>query len=315
MPYDGPPRLRWHRPLHLVGDGRLAARRAHPRPGHRRGHRHPDDRRHVDLHPAVTDADGQPPPRPSRSRGGRPRHHLGPSLGAGEVGVAYAVTPTVNVGTGPYTWSVTGVAAGRSHPRPGDRGDRRHPDRRRHLPFTLMVTDSGQESSTQIETVPSPQHRGMGGGTPQRRCRCGSRRPAATHGGTGPYTWSVTSGRCHRASSSRRTGAISGMPATAGTFTGDRHGDRLWGRVVGRAADHGGRHPPPSTRGASPSPPTGAATGSPLPTGAVTAFGDAQSYGSMAAQHLNGPIVGIAATPDGAGLLAGGLRRRRLRLR
>ncbi|MDA8400991.1 MAG: hypothetical protein M0008_13290 [Actinomycetota bacterium] len=35
--------------------------------------------------------------------------------------------------------------------------------------------------------------------------------------------------------------------------------------------------------------------------GGLFAFGDARFYGSMGAKLLNAPIVGIAATPDGAG--------------
>ena len=38
-------------------------------------------------------------------------------------------------------------------------------------------------------------------------------------------------------------------------------------------------------------------------------------YGSMGGTHLNQPVVGMAATPDGRGLLAGGLRRGHLHLR
>ena len=49
--------------------------------------------------------------------------------------------------------------------------------------------------------------------------------------------------------------------------------------------------------------------------GGIFAFGDAPFYGSMGGQPLNQPIVGMAATPSGRGLLAGGLRRRHLRLR
>jgi hypothetical protein len=35
--------------------------------------------------------------------------------------------------------------------------------------------------------------------------------------------------------------------------------------------------------------------------GGVFAFGDAQFYGSTGGIHLNNPIVGMAATPDGSG--------------
>ena len=46
--------------------------------------------------------------------------------------------------------------------------------------------------------------------------------------------------------------------------------------------------------------------------GGIFAFGNAPFYGSMGGQHLNQPIVGMAATPDGRRLLAGGRRRRHL---
>ena len=49
--------------------------------------------------------------------------------------------------------------------------------------------------------------------------------------------------------------------------------------------------------------------------GGIFAFGDAPFYGSTGAIHLNQPIVGMAATPDGERLLAGGVGRRDLRLR
>ncbi|MDA8399718.1 MAG: hypothetical protein M0008_06670, partial [Actinomycetota bacterium] len=35
--------------------------------------------------------------------------------------------------------------------------------------------------------------------------------------------------------------------------------------------------------------------------GGIFSFGDAKFYGSMGAKHLNQPIVGMAATPDGKG--------------
>ncbi len=37
------------------------------------------------------------------------------------------------------------------------------------------------------------------------------------------------------------------------------------------------------------------------PTGAVTPYGTAASYGSMATHPLNAPVVGIASTPSGRG--------------
>ena len=49
--------------------------------------------------------------------------------------------------------------------------------------------------------------------------------------------------------------------------------------------------------------------------GGIFSYGDATFYGSTGAIHLNKPIVGMAATPDGERLLAGRLRRRHLQLR
>ena len=49
--------------------------------------------------------------------------------------------------------------------------------------------------------------------------------------------------------------------------------------------------------------------------GGIFNFGDAGFYGSAGSIRLNKPIVGMAATPDGQRLLAGGLRRGHLQLR
>ena len=49
--------------------------------------------------------------------------------------------------------------------------------------------------------------------------------------------------------------------------------------------------------------------------GGIFSYGTAKFYGSTGAMHLNEPIVGMTPTPDGDGLLAGGVRRRHLHLR
>ncbi len=49
--------------------------------------------------------------------------------------------------------------------------------------------------------------------------------------------------------------------------------------------------------------------------GGIFSFGDATFHGSTGAIRLNKSIVGMAATPDGGGLLAHRLRRWRLHLR
>ena len=49
--------------------------------------------------------------------------------------------------------------------------------------------------------------------------------------------------------------------------------------------------------------------------GGAFVYGDAGFFGSAGSIHLNKPVVGMASTSDGSGLLAGGLRRRRLHVR
>ena len=49
--------------------------------------------------------------------------------------------------------------------------------------------------------------------------------------------------------------------------------------------------------------------------GGIFSFGDAGFFGSTGAMRLNKPIVGMASTAVGQGLLARGVRRRHLRLR
>ena len=61
--------------------------------------------------------------------------------------------------------------------------------------------------------------------------------------------------------------------------------------------------------------PTAAATGWSPPTGASSPTAMRSSTAPPGSMHLNKPIVGMAATPDGGGLLAGRLRRGHLRLR
>ena len=64
-----------------------------------------------------------------------------------------------------------------------------------------------------------------------------------------------------------------------------------------------------------PPPPTAVATGWWPPTAASSPSVTPRSTAPPAGIHLNEPIVGMASTPDGERLLAGGLRRRHLLLR
>jgi titin len=149
----------------------------------------------------------------------------GPSIatsvfGAGEVGVAYNAAPIVSGGTGPYTWSVTtgslptGLTINASTGAVGGQ-----PTAGGSFPFTLVVTDALGGTSTQSESVdivdaPSVDLSSLGAG------EVGVAYNAApiVSGGTGPYAWSVTTGSLPTGlTMDSTTGAITGMPTTAGS--------------------------------------------------------------------------------------------------
>ena len=123
----------------------------------------------------------------------------------------------------------------------------------------------------------------------------------------------ITFVRRHSGSTSRRSespttadaGLLAGRPPTAASSPS---ASRFYGSTGG--------HPPQRADGrAWPPPPTAGATGWWPPTAASSPSATPGSTARPGAIHLNQPIVGMAPTPDGDGLLAGGLRRRHLHLR
>jgi titin len=220
----------------------------------------------------------------------------------GEVGVPYGITPTERFGTAPFVWSVTGgplptgltlnASTGAVTGTPTAGGT---------FHFTLTVTDSGSESATQIESVTvAAAPTAMGGGTLDGDVGVAIGDQLSTHGGTGPYIWTVASGSMPPGVVLSPTGTISGVPADPGTFTVDVMVTDSWGRA---SAEHVTLVVVPTSLNSRrmASTPDGGGYWIATTNGSVSAFGDAHSYGSMAAEHLNQPIVGIAATPDGAG--------------
>ena len=250
----------------------------------------------------VTDADGQHAIRAESISVAEVLTLTSGSLVDGEVGVPYAVTPTVQFGLGPFAWSVTGgglptgltldPATGAVSGTPTASGT---------YHFTLIVTDSGQVSSTQVEAVTiAAAPTAMGGGTLNADVGVAVGDQLSTRGGTGPYVWSVASGTMPPGVVLSPTGSISGVPADPGTFTVNVMVTDSWGRVATEPLTVVVTPTSLNSRRMA-STPDGSGYWLTTSEGAVTAFGDAHSYGSMAAQHLNQPIVGITATPDGEG--------------
>ncbi len=92
--------------------------------------------------------------------------------------------------------------------------------------------------------------------------------------------------------------------------------DFTWSQVLPYLPGHpGGPGPRRSRRRHRLDPRRCGATGSSPPTAASSPSATAAFDGSMGGKPLAAPIVGIASTPDGHGLLVGGGRRRALCLR
>ena len=144
-----------------------------------------------------------------------------PAPPSGEVGTAYTDTLTASGGTGPYAWSVssgslpagitlgsvtgtlsgTPIAAGSSH-------------------FTVQVTGADGQSATEATSLaiisapalsfPAP---------PSGQVGTAYTDTLTASGGTGPYTWSVSSGSLpNGVTLGSTTGTLSGTPTALGTF-------------------------------------------------------------------------------------------------
>ena len=142
------------------------------------------------------------------------------ALGGGDLQVAYTGSPTVTGGTGPYVWSLStgslppglslNTSTGAVTGTPTTTGT---------TPFTLRVTDADGQQATQSESmaivnVPSFTSLPLGNGEVGVSYTAA---PVAT-GGTGSYTWSVSSGTLPAGLTlNTTTGAVTGTPTTAGS--------------------------------------------------------------------------------------------------
>ncbi len=142
------------------------------------------------------------------------------ALGGGDLHVAYTGTPTVSGGTGPYVWSVSigSLPAGLSL-NPSTGAVTGMPTATGTNAFTLKVVDSYGLQATQSESmtivnVPAFTSSPLGNGE-VGVSYAGA--PAAT-GGTGSFTWSVSTGSLPAGLSlNSSTGAVTGTPTTAGS--------------------------------------------------------------------------------------------------
>ncbi|MCW2935594.1 MAG: hypothetical protein JWM19_6556, partial [Actinomycetia bacterium] len=153
--------------------------------------------------------------------------NAGPSLTfaappAGEVSIGYSDHLTATGGTGALTWS---VSAGSLPPglslNPGTGVLSGTPTAGGSYPFTVKVTDTAGGTATKgatvvIAAVPSLSNPAP----PAAQVAVAYSDALAVAGGTGPFTWAVSSSNLPPGLSlSASTGVISGTPASAGLYT------------------------------------------------------------------------------------------------
>ena len=227
---------------------------------------------------------------------------VSPALAGGEAGATYDAAPSVAYGTGPFTWSVTGGSLPDGLSLDPSTGEITGiPTSSGTFDFDLQVTDADSESAGQAEAItiaaiPSV----VADGTLDAKVGVPVSDQLAVHGGTAPFAWTVTSGSLPPGVVLAPSGLLSGMPGTAGTFVADITVTDVLGQS---AAEYLAVVVAPSTLNSSglATTPDGKGYWTASTDGAVSAFGNAQSYGSMSGQPLNQSVVGMAATPDGQG--------------
>jgi hypothetical protein len=250
----------------------------------------------------VTDADGRQATQDESIDVANVPSITSPVLPGGEVGAPYVATPVVSYGTGPFTWSVTGgsLPAGLSlDPTTGEISGT--PSTSGIVTFTLRVTDAGALTATQAETIsivaaPTAE----GGGTLDGYVGVAVGDQLSASGGTGPYRWAVVTGTLPAGVVLSPSGAITGVPADAGTYVVTVTVTDVRGQVASEAMTVVVTPTSLNSRQMAITP-DGNGYWVATANGDVSAFGDAPSYGSLVGKPLNQPIVGMAATPDGKG--------------
>ncbi|MGA2520345.1 MAG: fibronectin type III domain-containing protein [Acidimicrobiales bacterium] len=145
---------------------------------------------------------------------------ISPTLVAGEVGAAYDVTPAVSGGTGPFTWSVSNGSLPAGLSIDASTGAiTGTPITSATSSFDLVAEDTFGDVATQSESlavVADPQigSAALGDG----ELDVAYEATPSVSGGTGPFTWSVSSGSLPGGLSiDASTGAITGTPTTGGS--------------------------------------------------------------------------------------------------
>lgn len=171
--------------------------------------------------PGINGASNPPPPPPSPSL----PDVTTASLPAGQAGSAYNATVTVSGGTAPYTWSLTtgNLPAGLVLDSNGTISGT--PTTAGTFNLTVTVTDKNGGTDTQAlslsiaeqPALPPPDITTTS--LPQGSVGTAFSAQASATGGSTPYTWSLASGSLPGGLSLSSSGALTGTPTAAGTFS------------------------------------------------------------------------------------------------
>ncbi len=249
-----------------------------------------------------TDTDGNTASHSYTLTVGSPPTITTPALATADLGTTYDQALTTANGAGPFTWSVTSssLPAGLSI-NPATGAISGMPSSAGTDTFTVTVTDANHQSASHVyalQTISRPSI--ITASVPQGTVGVPYVAALTATGGTAPYWWSGGAGLPPGLTASPFTGALTGTPTTGGLITFTVQLTDSLGQTTTRSYSINILPAPLNSRPIARTP-DGKGYWLVGDNGAVLAFGDAHSYGSLAGHPLNQPIVAMAATPDGKG--------------